>query len=88
MNRSKAISDSATKKSHEAEITVLNGRLDSLQWQFAASEARVERLEGDLSEARAQVQQVALGALDAQSCKAALAAVQASASDVTSSNNR
>ena len=78
---SKAIAESALRKDYDAQITVLNGKLESAQDQLSAAQSRVVSLESDLAAARAEVNQVALRALDAQSGKAALAAVQEATRD-------
>jgi hypothetical protein len=87
MNASKAIAESAIKREYQAQITVLEGKLETTESQLTNAQSRVGRLEEDLSAARAEVQAVALRALDAGSAKEALAAVQNTVAS-TSQNKR
>lgn len=77
MNTSNAIAQSSIKKDYEAQLTVVNGKLETTADQLNHSRNRIASLEENLAAARAEVQQVAMRALDAQSGKAALEAVQA-----------
>jgi hypothetical protein len=76
MNASNAIAQNAIKREYEAKVTVLEGKLETTEDQLHGARTRVDKLENDLSAARAEVQAVALRALDASSTKEALAAVQ------------
>lgn len=76
MNASNAIAQNAIKREYEAKVTVLEGKLETATEQLTSARDRVARLESDLGQARAEVQAVALRALDAGSAKEALAAVQ------------
>lgn len=88
MNASKAIAESSIRKDYEAQLTVVNGKLETTQEQLTHSRNRIAALESDLAAARAEVNQVALRALDAQSGKAALEAVQAASASKDSNSKR
>lgn len=85
LKRSNQVAEAMIRKDHEAKTTVLQGRLDSATSQLEHAAARINRLEEDLAQARTQVQQVALQALESKGSREMVAQIQSAVQNSTNS---